>query len=180
MSEPTRQIADEWLVLRSQDGDERAFEQLVARWQERLWRHARRLVRDDAAAWDALQEAWLSILKGLWRLEDPAAFAPWAYRVVTLRCVDHARRRERQRKLERTGEEPVTAPAPEERADVEALREALAELSVEQRALLSLHYREGFRLERIAEIVGIPVGTVKSRLHHARAALKKRMERRRR
>jgi len=179
MSDPTQQIADEWLVLQSQDGDVRAFEQLVGRWQERLWRHARRLIRDDASAWDVLQEAWLSMLKGLRRLDDPAAFAPWAYRVVTLRCVDHVRRRERQRKLERAQEAPVWEPPPDEDGDVEALREALAELSVEQRALLSLHYREGLRLERIAEILGIPVGTVKSRLHHVRAALKKKIERRR-
>jgi RNA polymerase sigma-70 factor (ECF subfamily) len=179
MSQPTQQIADEWLVLRSQDGDAGAFEQLVSRWQERLWRHARRLVRDDASAWDVLQEAWMSMLKGLRKLDDPAAFAPWAYRVVTLRCVDHVRRRQRQRKVERALPAPSAVEVPGEGDDVEALRLALDELSVEQRALLSLHYREGLRLERIGEILGVPVGTVKSRLHHARAALKKKIERRR-
>jgi len=179
MIDSTQQIADEWLVLQSQDGDARAFEQLVSRWQERLWRHARRLVRDDASAWDVLQEAWLSMLKSLRRLDDPAAFAPWAYRVVTLRCVDHVRRRQRQRKVEQALPAPSTTVAPQEDDDIETLRAALDELGVEQRALLSLHYREGLGLERIAKILGIPVGTVKSRLHHARAALKKKVERRR-
>ncbi len=177
MNHPTQQIADEWLVLQSQDGDAGAFEQLVSRWQERLWRHARRLVRDETAAWDVLQEAWLSMLKGLSRLDDPTAFAPWAYRVVTLRCVDYVRRRQRQRKVEQALPTPPPAEPAGQDDDVEALRAALDELSVEQRALLSLHYREGLRLERIAQILDIPVGTVKSRLHHARAALKKRMMR---
>lgn len=172
MNDTTQQVADEWLVLQSQDGDDRAFEQLVSRWQERLWRHARRLVGDDSSAWDVLQEAWLSMLKSLRRLDDPAAFAPWAYRVVTLRCVDHVRRRQRQRKVEQALPAPATT-EPEKDDDVERLRTALDELGVEQRALLSLHYREELRLERIAEILGVPVGTVKSRLHHARAELKK-------
>jgi len=177
MNQPTQRIADEWLVLQSQGGDAGAFAQLVSRWQERLWRHARRLVRDESAAWDVLQEAWLSMLKGLRHLDDPAAFAPWAYRVVTLRCVDHVRRRQRQRRVEQVLPAPDPTPPVEEDGDVEALRKALSELGVEQRALLSLHYREGLRLERIAEILGVPVGTVKSRLHHARAALKKKIER---
>ena len=73
----------------------------------------------------------------------------------------------------------ATQAGPGEDPEVEALRAALAGLSVEQRAILSLHYREELRLERIAEILEIPVGTVKSRLHHARAALKRTMERRR-
>jgi RNA polymerase sigma-70 factor (ECF subfamily) len=180
MSGNTQRIADEWLVLQSQDGDAHAFDLLVSRWQERLWRHARRLVRDDAAAWDVLQEAWMSILKNLRRLEDPGAFSGWAYRIVTFRCMDHLRRGKRQRRLEE--EQAVRAPEPAEETDddVEELRVALDELNVDQRAILSLHYKEELGVDRIAEILDIPVGTVKSRLHRARAALKERMERRER
>jgi RNA polymerase sigma-70 factor (ECF subfamily) len=178
MNYGTQQIADEWLVLQSQDGDGRAFEQLVSRWQERLWRHARRLIRDDAAAWDVVQEAWMSMLKGLRRLDDPGAFSNWAYRIVTFKSIDHIRRGARRREVEEN--RPELTPDPVEDDDVEELRIALGELSVEQRAILSLHYREELGVERIAQILGVPVGTVKSRLHRARAALKERITRRRR
>jgi RNA polymerase sigma-70 factor (ECF subfamily) len=182
MEERSSRIADEWLVLQSQDGDVRAFEQLVARWQDRLWRHARRLVRDDTAAWDVVQDAWMSMLKGLRRLDDPGAFAGWAYRIVTFKCVDLLRRDERRRRAEDRAPTKEADPADDQEEDeeVRALRAALGELAVEQRAILSLHYREDLGVERIAAILGIPVGTVKSRLHRARAALKKKIERRRR
>jgi RNA polymerase sigma-70 factor (ECF subfamily) len=135
--------------------------------------------RDDAAAWDVLQEAWMCMLKGLRRLDDPGAFPGWAYRIVTFKCVDHMRRVERRRRVEGQRQVRATEPTGQEDGDVAELRVALADLSVEQRAILSLHYHEELRVERIAEILGIPAGTVKSRLHHARAALKERIERRR-
>ncbi len=168
-------VADEWLVLRSQDGDAGAFDLLISRWQDRLWRHARRLLRDDDAAWDVVQEAWMSILNGLRRLDDPQAFPGWAYRIVTFKCADDVRRRERQRRAEGTRATGDRELSRDDDAEVAALREALDELSVEQRAILSLHYLEELGVERIAEILAIPVGTVKSRLHHARAALRDKM-----
>jgi RNA polymerase sigma-70 factor (ECF subfamily) len=167
----------ESLVLRSQDGDGDALAELISRWQDRLWRHARRLLRDDAAAWDVLQEAWMNVLRGLRRLNDPAAFAGWAYRIVTFKCVDFIRRHRRERAAV-SRHAPSSEPEEDADADVAALRAALGELSVEQRAVLSLHYMEGMKIERIADVLGVPAGTVKSRLHHARAALKKRLERR--
>ena len=63
--DPRERIADQLLVLRCQEGDIAAFEQLVNRWQERLWRHAWRLTGDESAAWDALQEAWIGMSRGL-------------------------------------------------------------------------------------------------------------------
>jgi RNA polymerase sigma-70 factor (ECF subfamily) len=176
----TQQIADEWLVLQSQNGDAHAFDLLVARWQERLWRHARRLIREDAAAWDVMQEAWMSMLKNLRRLEDPGAFSAWAYRIVTLRSMDHLRQSKRRRRLLDGERARVPEAKSEANGDVEGLRQALGELSVEQRAIISLHYKEELGIERIAEILDIPAGTVKSRLHRARATLKKKLERRRR
>lgn len=178
MNYGTQQIADEWLVLQSQSGNARAFEQLVSRWQERLWRHARRLIHDDAAAWDVVQEAWMSMLKGLRRLEDPGAFSNWAYRIVTFKSIDHIRSGARRREVEENQPERVENPAGND--DVEELRIALAELNVEQRAILSLHYKEELGVEKISQILGVPVGTVKSRLHRARSSLKERITRRRR
>ncbi|MCU0232215.1 MAG: RNA polymerase sigma factor [Acidobacteria bacterium] len=178
MTDRTAPIEDEWLVLRSQEGDDAAFERLIARWQPRLWRHARRLVADDDDAWDALQEAWISMLAGLRRLHDPAAFPAWAYRIVTFKCADAARRAGRERRTERGAAVADTPRYETGRDEIEALRRALHELTLEQRAILSLHYMEELGVERIAEILGIPAGTVKSRLHHARAALAQRLGRR--
>jgi RNA polymerase sigma-70 factor (ECF subfamily) len=137
-------------------------------------------VRDDAAAWDVLQEAWMGVLRGLRRLHDPAAFPGWAYRIVTFKCADFTRRHRRHKRAAARQAPPASDPDTGEDADVNALRAALGELSMEQRAILSLHYLEGLKVERVAEVLGVPAGTVKSRLHHARAALKERLERRER
>ncbi len=165
-------IADELLVIRCQEGDVAAFEQLVARWQERLWRHAWRLTEDEDAAWDALQEAWIGISRGLQRLSDPAAFPAWAYRIVGHKCRDWLRRRRRQRQLAELYRTEVqesyeSAPPPHE-----ALKEAMAQLSGPDRAILSLRYEDAFGTAEIAVILEIPEGTVKSRLFHARKRLK--------
>ena len=69
---------DELLVLRSQDGDRGALDELVNRWQGRFFRHACRLTANPDSARDAVQEAWIAIVRGLRRLDDPARFGPWA------------------------------------------------------------------------------------------------------
>jgi RNA polymerase sigma-70 factor (ECF subfamily) len=178
MSRRTR-IEDELLVLRSQEGDVAAFDELVDRWQERLWRHAWRLLGNEDAAWDALQEAWIGISRGIRRLEDPAAFPAWAYRITSNKCRDRIRRERRRR-------EAVAAYAEHVRqADADAshvddrcadLKEALTRLPGRDRAILSLRYEEGFDTAAIAAILRVPEGTVKSRLHYARKRLRNFLE----
>jgi len=90
-------LNDELLVLRCQEGDTRAFELLVGRWQRRLWRHAWRLTSDEGDAWDATQEAWIGISRGIGRLTDAAAFPAWVYRIVSNKCRDSVRRKRRRR-----------------------------------------------------------------------------------
>jgi RNA polymerase sigma factor (sigma-70 family) len=94
----------------------------------------------------------MTMLKGLRKLHDPGAFASWAYRIVTFKCVDQLRRDERREKVEDRASAKEVDPARHDSEDeeVRALRVALGELSVEQRAVLSLHYREGLGVERIA------------------------------
>jgi RNA polymerase sigma-70 factor, ECF subfamily len=94
---PHDRLNDELLVLRCQEGDAEAFEALVGRWQRRLWRYAWRLTGDESAAWDALQEAWIGISRGIGRLADAAAFPAWAYRIVSNKCRDSIRRDLRRR-----------------------------------------------------------------------------------
>jgi RNA polymerase sigma-70 factor, ECF subfamily len=176
-------IHDEWLVLRCQAGEKAALPLLVDRWQARLYRFARRLVDRADVAGDVMQEAWLAIVRSLERLDDPARFGPWAYRIVTNKCRDRVRERVRQRDRSEKGDvavEDISAPECADAAhhsagrneSLHALRLALRELSPAHRAVLALHYLDGMGISEIAFAMGTPEGTVKSRLHHARERLR--------
>ncbi len=186
-------ITDELLVMSCQDGDEEAISLLVRRWQPRLWRHARTLTGTDDAAWDVVQESWLAIVRGLHRLLDAAQFRVWAYRIVTNKSADWIRRQTRRRQAladlsqqdaaqsggTQTGiaqpdvlgrSEPEAAASHNEQ--VAALQQALQTLGPDHRVVLTLHYLEEMTINEIAVSLGIPAGTVKSRLYHARQELK--------
>jgi RNA polymerase sigma-70 factor, ECF subfamily len=169
-------ITNELLVLRCQEGDVAAFEQLVERWQERLWRHAWRLTGDENAAWDALQEAWMGISRGLGRLDDPAAFPGWAYRVVSHKCRDWLRRQRRQRQITELYSAEVQEAYEPPQEQHASLKEALSQLSGADRAILALRYEDQFDTAEIAAILGVPEGTVKSRLFYARKRLRNFLE----
>ena len=183
MSRTREQIYDELLVLRCQDGERDAFTDLAERWQERLWRHARRLSGDPELANDAMQEAWMAIVRGIGKLHDPAFFRPWAYRIVTNKCADQVRRVSRRREVteQMTRESPDDLEVPsvdtDESDEISTLRSAMATLPTDRRTLLALHYLDEVSLSEIAVILGIPEGTVKSRLFNARKALKEALER---
>lgn len=169
-------IRDELLVMKCQAGDAKAFEELVDRWQKRLWRHARVVIGDEDAAWDAVQETWGAIVKGIAKLQDAGAFPTWAYRILTSKCSDIIRRKQRQRRVDENLVAEASRPEiprPDEAHD--ALRAAISKLPEEQRALLSLHYAEGYTMNEIAEIMGVAQGTVKAKLFHARDHLRRLM-----
>jgi RNA polymerase sigma-70 factor, ECF subfamily len=178
MSQQDR-LNDELLVLRCQEGDAEAFELLVGQWQRRLWRHAWRLTGDESVAWDAVQETWIGISRGIARLADAAAFPAWAYQIVSNKCHDSVRRDRRRREAAETyfermkRQEQEAAIAEEEHRN---LKDALDRLSGPDRAVLSLRYEENFDTAEIACILGIPEGTVKSRLFYARGRLRKYLE----
>lgn len=172
-------IENELLVIRAQEGSVEAFSELVERWQERLWRLAWRLTDDEQAAWDVLQEAWMVISRRIGRLEDSAAFPAWAYRIISNKSRDWIRCRQRMRRAdEMYGQRWRDAEHGEGPTDglYADLREALADLSGHDRAILSLRYEDNFSTSEIAEILEIPPGTVKSRLHHARQRLQRLFE----
>jgi RNA polymerase sigma factor (sigma-70 family) len=173
MIEHCEQIVDELLVMECQDGSVKALEQLVSRWQKRLWQYAYRLTGDAEAAWDVTQESWLGVIRGLPRLNDPARFRPWVYRIVTHKADDWIARnaRARRRQAEMNPEEPEQ----DRRQDREAsdeLQDLMGRLPEQSRTVLTLHYLEGLPIAEIAGVLGIPEGTVKSRLHAARNELK--------
>lgn len=172
MNRDLEQVLDEYLVLLARDGSRPALDQLVGRWSPRLQRHAARTMGDREAARDVVQDTWLAALKGLARLDDPARFPAWLYAIATRKCVDLIRSRGRARRLgEGLGVEPAGPPPADADSGLD-LTAALARLPADQRLVASLFYGEDLDLETIAAVAGVPVGTVKSRLHHARSALK--------
>jgi RNA polymerase sigma factor (sigma-70 family) len=171
-------ILDELLVLAAQARQVDAFERLATRWHPRLLRHARRLTGDADGARDAVQEAWLAIARGLGRLQDPACFGAWALRITGRRCADWVtrRRRTRERFSELDAAADVAASPDELGDDLSRVREALRGLGPEPRALMAMYYTEGLSVTEIAKVLGVPVGTVKSRLFHARERLRAALE----
>jgi len=176
-------IQDELLVLHCQDGDAKALETLIARWQPRLARLAWRLTGEREAARDVVQDGWMAIVRGLKRLDDPARFGTWAYRIVSHKCADWVRRRSVRRNAvvpwreSPEGLSGALSDDAEPEDDVSRLRAALSQLPQEQQGVLSLHYLDGMSVREIARVLDVPAGTVKSRLFHARDALKQAFER---
>jgi RNA polymerase sigma-70 factor (ECF subfamily) len=169
---------DSQLVVQAQHGDQAAFERLAAASLPRLWTIARRITDDHDAAEDAVQDCLVRAWRDLRALRDPDRFEAWLYRLLVHACRDRARsaRRRPVAVLERIPE-PVDRSDPI--ADVEA-RDQLARgfdrLSVDHRAALVLHHVLGLRAREIAATLGIPEGTVVSRLHYASRALRTALE----
>jgi len=166
----TAALFDEFLVTAALGGDRRAMERLTARWHPRLLRTARRLLNDPVQAESAVQDCWLAILKGLPRLSDPARFPAWAFTILHRRCADRITGLQRDRAHGAGAADcvAITQPADERVAIVQAF----ARLPHDQRLAAHLHYREGLSVQEIAAVSGVPPGTVKSRLFHARRKLK--------
>jgi RNA polymerase sigma-70 factor (ECF subfamily) len=173
-----RDIEDALLLLRARNGDADAFADFVIRWQDRLRGHAERLTGQRAAADDVLQETWIAVLKGLWRLSDLGAYRAWIYRILSRKAADWVRRNQRQRRLDRhAAREAVVTSGGEQRSDrIESLDDAVKRLSPPLRDVVLLHYVEGFSVEEVAGVLRIPRGTVKSRLHNARKQLRALIE----
>jgi RNA polymerase sigma factor (sigma-70 family) len=169
-------IFDEYLVASARLGGRAALLRLVERWQPKLIRHAARLTGDDDVACDIAQEAWIEILRGLPRLQDVAAFPAWAFRITTRRCTRWIRRRQRGRLLfEGLATEAAVPTAPDcaDRAvDAATVRGLMAALPPAQKAAMALFYLEDLTVAEIAHALETPAGTIKTRLMHARDALR--------
>ena len=166
------------LVERARNGDDDAFTQLVDMDGDRCYAIAYRILRDVDRAKDAVQQAFLLAWRELPRLRDIERFEVWLYRLLVNACYEEARRHKRwTTRVRALPMEGPTAPDPIISADDrDALERAFKRLSPEHRAVFVMHHHAGLPLAAIAEVAGVPLGTVKSRLHHSirnlRAALK--------
>jgi len=185
--EPT----DHELVNRANGGDSSAFDALVIRHQDRVFGTVLRIVGNREDALDLSQEIFLTVFQRLDRFLGKAKFSTWLYRIAVNRCRDELRRRgfvkhTRPASLDATRpdgdplREPASAaPAPEERAEAKetsaVVHAALAELPEEAREIVVLRDLEGLSYEETADVLEVPVGTVRSRLSRARVLLRDRL-----
>jgi RNA polymerase sigma-70 factor (ECF subfamily) len=161
-------------VERAKRGDHDAFAVLVDVATARLDAAARLILRDPELARDAVQEALIRAWRDLPGLRDPERFDAWLYRLTVNSCLDLARRR-RRRPIE-VEISPIDSPVASDTAGILADRElldgALRRLDPGHRAVVALYYLLGMPLPEVATSLGIPLGTVKSRLHHALVAMR--------
>ena len=162
------QLVDEILVMDCQSGSVKALEILVSRWQKRLWQYAYRLTGNTEGAWDVTQESWLGIIKGIRKLNDPANFKAWAYRITTNKSIDWIRK---SKAVKQTSIEEIEDPQQQEKKDI-GVKELLEKLDIRKKVVLSLYYFEQLSVPEISVALKIPAGTVKSRLANARKELK--------
>lgn len=172
-------IAEHLVVLRAQLGDPDAFRILYDRYHDRVLTYVRQRMGSPDDADDVLQNVWVIVVRKVARLEQPQAFRTWLFRIAHSQSMSRLRRWRREVAFHSTAiEEDLAAVALEEDdfgavpdVELEALHRGLAKLSNPHREVLILRYFEGFDYTEIAGIVGCGVGTVRSRLHYAKAAL---------
>lgn len=163
-------------VLRAQCGDQEAFNELFKLIQQPLYYYILKLAGNAVLAEDILQNVFISIYRKLTWLSEPALFRAWVYRIASREAFKHLQREKRWATSVSDEELLATIPAPEVViADTEwlaALPELVAQISPASRAVLILHYLQEMSLEEVAEVLGLALGTVKSRLSYGLASLR--------
>ena len=166
------------LVVGAQNGDREAFAALVQMTSDRMYALAARILRDNVLAEDALQGALITVWRQLPTLRDPDRFEAWVRRLLVHACYAEARRRRAWAANVRVL--PLDGPAAPDAIvsidDRDALDRAFRRLTVEQRAVFVLHHHVGLPLVEIADTLGIPAGTARSRLHYATRLLRSAIE----
>lgn len=160
-----REVDDSDLVRGARKGDVQMYNRLVSRWEKRVYNYLLRIVGSPDDALDVSQEAFLKAYQSLARLDDPARFGPWLYRIAHNEAISHLRKRRPSEDLDAI---PVPSAPARSLAGVElslAVQTALARLSPDQREAVVLKVYEGFKFDEIAAITGSPASTVKSRVY---------------
>src|SRR5207248_2010453 len=168
------EIYQQLLVLRAQASDGAAFAELIERYQRRLRYFLRKMLGSADRADDALQEVWFDVFRALPRLREAESFSPWLYRIAR----DRAFRELRRRRAPSLGMDDVeladdTADENFTAEDADEVHAALDQLSPEHREALLLRFIEAMSYDAIAAVTGSSVGTVRSRIHYAKSALRR-------
>jgi len=168
---------DALLAIRCQLGERAAFEELIARWHEPLWRYLRRLSSSDDTARDLAQDTWLRVFRGIARLREPAKLRSWLFGIARNVAMDQLRSQYSEGSREEMN--PEELPAADDvnlEEEIATLESGLATLPIVERETLTLFYLRELSLEEISGLVEVPVGTVKSRLFRARQMLRRALK----
>jgi RNA polymerase sigma-70 factor, ECF subfamily len=172
--QPDAAVDERELITAAQAGSQDAFAQLVRLHQRRAYSVARAIVLSHEDAEDAVQEGFLHAYKALDRFRAGQPFGAWLYRIITNAALDLVRRRKVRDADEITDAISLPFRDPAESDELRSrLGQALETLSERQRAVIVMHDVEGFKHGEIGEMLGIPEGTARSDLHHARAAMRR-------
>jgi RNA polymerase sigma-70 factor (ECF subfamily) len=174
-----RAVEDTDLIRKARRGDVEAYNLLISRWEKRVYNYLLRIVGDREEALDLSQDVFLKAYQNLRKLDDPARFAPWLFRIAHNEAFSSFRKRRPEREApgqsEFTGDESAAvSPAFPIELSI-AVTTALAKLPEEQRETVILKIYQGFKFEEMAEILACPVSTVKSRLYTALDVLKSQL-----
>ncbi|MCL2648886.1 MAG: sigma-70 family RNA polymerase sigma factor [Phycisphaerales bacterium] len=168
----------ELLTLRCRRGDQAAWQELTEHWERRLFYFVRRIVGNEQDAWDVLQQTWIAVYKGIGGIRDGRALPKWLYQ--TARNLALMKRRSKHpEEIPQVVDEEIPAHGDDESistVDVERIHQALDQLALAYREVLTLHFLRELSVWEIAEVVGVPPGTVKSCLYYAKRALRKLLE----
>jgi RNA polymerase sigma-70 factor (ECF subfamily) len=179
---------DQRLIEDCLQGNQAAFGVLVSRYQDRLYNTVYRLVGSPEDAADVVQEAFLSAYQSLGNFKGDAQFFTWLYRIAVNAAITHKRKQRSGMKPIKTSDsapgveplDPAVSNRPghhlEMQEDERRVHEALQRLSTEHRAVLIMKDMEDMKYEEMAEVLGVPIGTIRSRLHRARLELKDLLE----
>lgn len=194
MAKEALKPTEEEIIARCKQGDRRAFEMLVSKYQRRAYAIAYGVLRNPDDAMDAAQDAFVKVFRNIKSFKGDSSFYTWFYRIVVNVCIDQCRRRKKmksveyddtfRRKDESAGVMPLqgnTRPMhPGAKFDQEELNAVLSaaidSLSENHRTIIILREIEGLSYEEIAEVMDCHLGTVMSRLHHARKNLQKALK----
>jgi len=162
------------LVVRAQRGDKGAYALIATDIADRFLAVARRVLRDLDLAEDATQQALLTLWQDLPKLRDPAHFEAWSYRLLVRACYAEGRRQRRWAPNLRSllVDVSVADAGLSSVVDRDQLERGFRRLSLDHRAVVVLHHYLDLPLDRVADVLGIPVGTAHSRLHHAMRGLR--------
>lgn len=166
------------IIRKAKQGKKEAFGQLVVKYKGSVFRQAYAILNDPAEAEDIAQEAFIKVYNTLIKLENEYAFAAWLSRIVVHLCYDQIKKSKKEKEAFNRWHNVRKKHASCRQGAIEHkqlqlnIAEAMQELSPEQRVVITLRDVQGFTYDEIADIVQVPVGTIKSRIHTARKALK--------